>query len=228
MKKKSLVSIYRKEETSIRAFLLKNSVSKGRGKKSQKLVYPFLYFHYCFSDQEECIEHLLNVIKTAENSRQQAQIQLNSKKRTSTDLNEIFDEMRVESQISSNEEMRDVFAGALFVTLNSLLWSMATRIKLRGGGDIPQSAGRIIGRTSLFELIRAAGNNFRHFDQWHGATSKNKNIATLRAAGIKRPWNQNKCGEVLRLIGWKDRKSLSQEILALSSEIFQMQTGLNI
>lgn len=228
MKKKTQVPVFRKKETSIRYFLLKNSVSRGRGKKAQKAVYAFLYFTYCLHDQEKTIEHVMDAIQNAEIARQEAETRFNAKKRISADLNEIFDEMKIESLIASNKEMRNIFAGTLFVILNSLLWSMSIRIKMHGGSDVPQSAGRKIGRTSLFQLIRAAGNNFRHFDEWHGATSKNKNIAVLRAAGIKRPWNQNKCGEILDLIGWKDRKTLSLEILALASEILNKQTGLKL
>ena len=138
--------------------------------------------------------------------------------------------MRLETEAVSHEEVQDIFAGTLFVMLNSLLWSMATRVKARGGGYIPKSAGRKVGLTSLFELIRAAGNNFRHYEQWHGVISKDKqlanNVAVLKAAGLKRPWNRNMCGEIFELVRWQDANQLSLEIRKLASEIFQHQTGI--
>lgn len=88
-----------------------------------------------------------------------------------------------------------------------LCWTKALRLKyagVRGGDDAPRAAGRHIGKTSLLELIRAASNNFRHYEEWNKLQKSDKrmagNIAILKAAGIKSPWNRNVCGEVFELI----------------------------
>lgn len=221
-----------KEESTLRAWLKKQALLKGKAKRSNKtdpVVAPYMYFFYCLSDQEATIDEILKIIAQAQENKQEVTKILKAKKKRSTNLDEIWDEIRLESDAVSHEEIQDILAGTLFVMLNSLLWSMASRVKTRGGSDVPQAAGRKIGKTSLFELIRAAGNNFRHHEEWHGVISKNKqlskNIAVLKAAGLKRPWNRNLCGEVFELTGWRNRKELSLEIRKLASEIFRSQTG---
>lgn len=86
---------------------------------------------------------------------------------------------------------------------------------------------QILEKTSLYELIRAASNNFRHHEECHGMNSKNNtSIFTLRAAGLRRPWNRNMCAEVIELIGWESQIDLLKDMKTLGSEVFQYQTDL--
>jgi hypothetical protein len=103
---------------------------------------------------------------------------------------------------------------------------MSDRVKRKGGKEGPEKAGRKIGRASMYELIRATSNNFRHYEQWNKNVLKNKNIKVLKRAGLKGPWDRNLCTEVFRLTKWKSEKKLSLEIRHLASEIFQHQTGI--
>ncbi len=213
----------------------KEALLKGKTKRagrSDPRLAPYMYFFHCFADQEITMSKIFEIIATAEETKHEIATQLKGKNLTSTDLFDIdvFDGIRLESDAVSHEEVQDIFAGTLFVMLNNLLWSMATRVHKRGGLEVPKAAGRQIGRTSLFELIRAAGNNFRHYEEWHGTISKNrqlaKNIPVLKAAGLRRPWNRNMCAEIFELVGWQDEKQLSCEIRQLASEIFRNQTGI--
>lgn len=223
-----------KEQSTIRAWLKQQALTADNTSEndSPPTVWPYMYFFHCLSDQEAAIEIVIKVIEDAEERKEKARSEWESQNRLSTNMDVIGAEMRLESQAIEHEEVQDIFAGTLFVMLNSLLWSMASRIKARGGEDVPKAAGRKIGETSLFELIRAAGNNFRHYDQWVGEQPTDKqtaqNISVLTAAGLSGPWNNNLCAEVLKVIGWKDTETLSKEIRFLATEIFQQQTKLTL
>lgn len=222
-----------KEESTIRAFLKKRALQKGKRKKDGKpvqAVAPYMFFFHCLEDQERSIKKILSIIKSAEKGKQSAAAAYAAKPKMSTDFAEIADEMRLESEAVEHESSQEIFAGTLFVIFNSLLMSMSSRVKMRGGSDAPKVAGRQIGKTSLLELIRAASNNFRHYEEWNKKLKEDKRmaqtIAVLKAAGIKGPYNRNVCAEVFDLIGWKSVKKMTREIRKLASEIFQAQTGI--
>lgn len=222
-----------KEENTLRAYLKKEALLKGKRKRNKKTdprIAPYMYFFHCLGDQETTISKILEIIADAENKKAAAAAAYNAKPKLSAALDEIADEMRLEQEAISHEEVQDIFAGTLFVLLNSLLWSMSSRVKNRGGSPNPRFAGRTIGKTCLFELMRAASNNFRHYEEWNVPQKSNRqmacNVAILKAAGLKRPWNRNLCGEVLETIGWKTTDELTREVRKLASEIFQAQTGI--
>lgn len=226
-------SIRYKEVSSLRAFLKQEAQPDGNEKADNAAdpkVWPYMYFFQCLGDQEAAIEKILDIIASAEVTKQEAASQLQAKSRIRPE--EVWDEMRLESDAISQEEVQDIFAGTLFVLLNNLLWSMAKRLVAQGSKNVPESAGRAIGGTSLFELIRAGGNNFRHYEQWHESAvidpQMARNVSVLELAGLKSPWNRNRCGEILELIGWQGREELSREIRYLAQEIFQHQTGIRL
>lgn len=205
-----------------------NSASKAdtdRAAEYQRAAY--MYFHSCFDAQNETITKILSSIKDSQELKSKAAAALKKTIKTTAKLSDIEREMQLEDQAIRQEELQDIFAGALFVLLNSLLWSMIERVKKHGGGKEPDSAGRLIGTTSLFVLIRAAGNNFRHFDQWQTTSNANqKNIQAFEGANFSPPWDRNLCCDILTKIGWDDQEKLSLEIRKLASEIFQYQTGI--
>jgi hypothetical protein len=222
-----------REESTQRAFLKQQSTAVAHAHEANEAdarVWPYMYFFQCLSDREWTMQKIFEMIATADEAKQTTSSKLTSKLKTSTDLNEIWDEIRLESEAISHEETRDMFAGTLFIMLNSLLRSMANQIQMLGGDKPPTSAGRLIGGASLFELLAAAGNNFRHYEQWQGSPAGDKqlakNVAVLQSAGLTAPWNRNMCGEILQLIGWLNKAEVSAEMRGLASEIFRHQTSL--
>ena len=228
MTKKINTPVHRRSEYSLSDWLKARAVGKGRGNSDRNKFIPFMNFLYCLEEQEESLDQILRVIDSAKKMERRTIKQVSSVNKLSTDLNEIYKEEKLNSQLVSSRDVQNVFSGSLFIILNSLLQSMASRVHLRSGRVRVVVAGRQIGRTSLFELIVAASNNFRHFEEWSQKNSKNNNICILRAAGIKRPWNRNLCGEVFRKIDWKNVESLSLEIRLLGKEIFEYQSGIKL
>ncbi|HEY9717231.1 MAG TPA: hypothetical protein V6C69_07175, partial [Trichormus sp.] len=107
-----------KEESSIRAWLKKQALLKGKVKRSNKsdpVIAPYMYFFYCLSDQETSIEKVFAIIQDAEKTKLKAAADLKAKSKTSTDPTEISDELRLEAEAVSYEEAQDVFAGTLFI-----------------------------------------------------------------------------------------------------------------
>jgi hypothetical protein len=231
MTKLDMASTY-KQNSSLRAWMkqhaIQNSTEETATGEADRRMWPYMYFFQCLGDQEPAIEKILAMITDAEDLKQKAAAQLAEKPRTSADLDEIWDEIRLESETVGQEEIQDIFAGTLFVILSNLLLSMGAQIRAAGGNQMPAEGGRRIGGTSLLQLIRVAGNNFRHHDQWHQPNDQAaQNIAVLEAAGLCGPWNRNRCAEILELVGWTGRKELSLEVRMLAKEIFQYQTGLH-
>lgn len=203
----------------------KTKATKGRkGRRHQ--VAAYMYFFTCLADQSETIAQLLNLMEMAKSEKLKAIADLSSRNRLSAELQDVMDELKLEDRAHAQEEMRSTLAGTLFVILNSDLRSMSRRVKEKGGKEGPAAAGRMIGKTSLYELITAAGNNFRHYEEWNRGVLKNKSIMTLKKAGLKGPWDRNLCMEVFEKLGWTTEEALSLEIRKLASEIFQHQTGI--
>lgn len=208
----------------------RRSFSKARATKGPKGRQPqiraYMYFFTCLADQSETIAEILNLMEKAKSEKLKALADLDARNRLSAELQDVMDELKLEDRAHAQEEMRSTIAGTLFVILNSDLRSMSRRVKEKGGKEGPSAAGRIIGKTSLYELIRAAGNNFRHYEEWNRGVLKNKSIMTLKKAGLKGPWDRNLCMEVFEKLGWTTEEALSLEIRKLASEIFQHQTGI--
>lgn len=215
-----------KEEDSFRQYLKRRAVRATRGTKVRPEIGPYMYFFHCFGDQSDCIKEMLGLMRKADRDKQKTLNQLAKRNRLSSNFNDVMKELELESKAIAQEEMQDVLAGALFVILNSALRSMSDRVKRKGGKEGPEKAGRKIGKASMYELIRATSNNFRHYEQWNKNVLKNKNIKVLKRAGLKGPWDRNLSTEVFRLTEWKSEKKLSLEIRHLASEIFQHQTGI--
>lgn len=222
---KSTASKHR-EQNSLRVFAKRRATLKVRSGKADPRIGPYMYFFHCLSDQSASIKEILRLIVKAERTKAKILADLNSRNRLSADLNDVMAEINLQSATIEQEELQDVLAGSLFVILNSLLRSMAKRTKLKGGKEAPVKAGRKVGATSMYELIRAASNNFRHHEEWNKGVLKNSNIKTLKKAGLKGPWDRNLCSDVLKLIEWKEEEKLSLEMRKLAQEIFQAQTGI--
>ncbi len=225
MKRKTTTGKH-KEENSLRQFFKKRAVGKDPNSKAKPEIGPYMYFFHCLGDQEACIKEMLRLIRKAERTKKKAVADLAASNRLSADLGDVMKEIELENAAIAQEEMQDVLAGTLFVILNSNLRSMSRRVKQKGGKDGPVAAGRRIGKTSLYEVIRAISNNFRHYEEWNKGVMKNKSIAVLKKAGLKGPWDRNLCMDAFRLIDWKSERTLSLEIRKLASEIFQFQTGI--
>lgn len=146
-----------KEEETLRSYLKSRAISKGKRQvrdKPDPRLGPYMYFFRCLGDQETSIQKILEIIAEAELIKEKAARELKAKPKISPEFAEIFEEMHLEDTAISHEEVQDVFAGTLFVLLNSLLSSMSARVHTRGGSAAPKSAGRKIGRTSLLETVK--------------------------------------------------------------------------
>jgi hypothetical protein len=207
-----------------RSFSKKRATTGRKGRHSQ--ISAYMYFFTCLADQSETLAEIMNLMDKAKAAKLATALELSSRNRLSAEFADVMAEITLENRIIAQDEMRSTIAGTLFVILNSDLRSMSRRVKEKGGKEGPVAAGRTIGKTSLYELIRAAGNNYRHFEEWNREILKNKNIAILKKAGLKGPWDRNLCMEIFEKIGWKTESELSLEVRKLASEIFRNQTSI--
>ncbi|RTL35109.1 MAG: hypothetical protein EKK48_29910 [Candidatus Melainabacteria bacterium] len=110
--------------------------------------------------------------------------------------------------------LRNCFAGALFVDLDNLIKGLSSIVNKQCAeaniGIEPvkhKQAGRAItNNVRLGAAIWAAGNNFRHFENWPGTPDVQPERTAIGSINILRDlldfecFNWNVCGEVLALI----------------------------
>ena len=78
-----------KEQSSLRAWLKKQALLKGKVKRANKtdsVIAPYMYFFHCLRDQEATIETIFEIIAAAENTKRKAAAELKAKSKTSSDL----------------------------------------------------------------------------------------------------------------------------------------------
>ena len=131
---------------------------------------------------------------------------------------------RLAEEIGVGEFGGAACAGAIMVVLSNMLLRYkedlkATNPKWEGIG--PQFRGYSFG-----EVVAAAANNFRHYDEWARTQTPNaqqkKSIDVIEAAlnytvissALVVPWRRNACADLIKVIGGSDFSTLERSFFS--------------
>jgi hypothetical protein len=154
-------------------------------------VAVLLHFDASFGDQLAAIELMFPLVTRALRDRDHALERFDSASHGSSERLCNFDKYQ------SNDALANHLAGSLFVLLKSQIFETAVRLRYRNQADL--QFGTRVGRTSLMQLIRAASNNFRHYEEWSRRLSNqaHRDIRILQRAGVRGPFDRNVCAECI-------------------------------
>jgi len=191
-----------------------------------------LKFDAAFGDQRGCITELFRLLQSEKRRSEQArtrfdelEIQVNRGKKTQEEIAALVNRRTEEFRaFTSHHAASQVFAGSLFVLLNSAIFDTATGLGLRRRLNT-LAYGRRIGRSPLVQVIRAGGNNFRHYDEWPGSRQAQQSIRTLQMAGVRGPFDRLMCTEILEATDWRRADQAIREVREIVVQMIEDTGG---
>lgn len=125
-------------------------------------------------------------------------------------LNLLFEQARISPEREGDTILRDAFAGALVTVLHGMLHKYW--LSLNGTKDEWKHAGAPAGRWSVAQLLSAALDNLRHFEEWDsekGASMIQRRSVRVLCAALtiqlektskRAPFRGNVCWAVLEAL----------------------------
>ena len=131
---------------------------------------------------------------------------------------ERFAVAELETFVIFQDDVKEISAGTLVLILDRMIRKMRRQFELPP--DL--HAGQTCGHVKLTEAFQVAANNFRHYEDWQDETiadaRRDKNLKTLRAAGVAYPTIGTACFEVLKATKCRTYLDLEGQLYTVASD----------
>lgn len=144
----------------------------------------------------------------------------------------------IKERLYAMKEARKVYAGSITLIIGQAL--AAFRIDIDANMDDWHAAGPLTNGHSVGDILTAAGNNMRHYDEWQTTTKANKQqLSSIRAIssvlgipmkenGDIRGFGKNICPEILEILSKKDFLVLERRIFDFAQDLAARRNSRNL
>jgi hypothetical protein len=125
------------------------------------------------------------------------------------------------------DDIREIFAGTLVLIVDRMIRRLRKRLNLHQDSHVAIMCGKV----TLTEALQAAGNNFRHFEEWSdekslGDPRRDRNLRLLRDAGVKEPARGTACFEVLNSLRCRTYLDFEEQLHLVAKQLLERASNL--